>query len=185
MRKHLLRVGLVLTVCASLGMTSCIGSFSLTNRLLSWNKSISNKLVNEIVFVAFWVLPVYEVSGLADLLVINSIEFWTGDNPMACGTKRIEGSDGMNYLVKCDGKGYDIICENDGSVTRLDFDSELQSWSVTPDGASESYELLTFVDASHVSVPAADGSRLTIPLTSEGLLAYRAAATPAPLFAQK
>lgn len=182
MRKNVIRVGLVLTVCASLGLSSCIGSFALTNRLLTWNRTISNKLVNEIVFIAFWVLPVYEVSGLADLLVINSIEFWSGDNPMACGTKRIEGKDGMNYLVKCDGKGYDIVCENDGSTVRLDFSADAQRWDVTTP-AGETYELLTFVDPEHVSVPAADGTRTTIPLTEEGLMAYRAASTPT-LFAQ-
>ncbi|MDE6197901.1 MAG: DUF3332 domain-containing protein [Muribaculaceae bacterium] len=38
---------------------SCIGSFSLTNRLLGWNQHIGNKFLNELVFFAFWVLPVY------------------------------------------------------------------------------------------------------------------------------
>lgn len=183
MRKQLLRVGLVLTIAASLGMTSCIGSFALTNKLLSWNRSIGNKLVNEIVFIAFWVLPVYEVSGLADLVVINSIEFWSGDNPMAMGTKRIEGSDGMRYLVKCDGKGYDIINETDGTTVRLDFDTDAQRWDITAN--DNTYELMTFVDPEHVKVPLADGSYTTIPLTESGLLAYRAAATPSPLFAHR
>lgn len=176
MKKKLIRVGLVLAVCASFGLSSCIGSFALTNKLLSWNQTISNKIVNEIVFVAFWVLPVYEVSGLADLLVINSIEFWSGDNPMACGTKRIEGNDGMNYLVKCDGKGYDIVCENDGSSVRLDFAADSQRWDVTV--GDQTYELMTFVDADHVRVPAADGSYITVELTQDALMAYRAACAP-------
>lgn len=177
MKKTVLRVGLVLTVCASLGLSSCIGSFALTKRLMSWNQTIGNKVVNELVFIAFWILPVYEVSALADVLVINSIEFWSGDNPMACGTKRIEGTDGQRYLVKCDGKGYDITSENDGSNVRLDFDATAQRWDVTvPSG--ETYELVTFIDADHVSLPAADGTRQTVALTADGLLAYRTAATP-------
>lgn len=180
MKKNLLRVGLVLTVCASLGLSSCIGSFALTNRLLSWNKTIGNKVVNELVFFAFWVLPVYEVAGLADILVINSIEFWSGDNPMAQGTRRIEGTDGQRYLVKCDGKGYDIVSESDGSTVRLDFDAAERSWDViTP--AGERYELITFVDPDHVSLPAADGTRTVVSLDADGLMAYRAAATPALL----
>ncbi len=183
MRKNFLRVGLVLTVCASLGLSSCIGSFTLTNRLLAWNKTIGNKFVNELVFLAFWILPVYEVSGLADVLVINSIEFWSGDNPMACGTKRIEGNDGRQYLVKCDGKGYDIIGESDGLTVRLDFDKNERSWDVVlPSG--ESFELMTFVDDTHVSLPAADGSRMTVSLDEQGLMAYRAAA-PTALFAAR
>lgn len=179
MRKNLLRVGLVLTVCASLGLSSCIGSFALTNRLLTWNRTIGNKVVNELVFLAFWILPVYEVSGLADLLVINSIEFWSGDNPMAEGTRRIEGQDGQRYLVKCDGKGYDIVSENDGSSMRLDFDFDEKTWSyVAPDGTS--YDLLTFIDDTHVSLPC-DGHRMTVSLDNEGLMAYRAATSPALL----
>lgn len=177
MKKTILRAALILTVCSSLGLSSCIGSFALTKRLMNWNQTIGNKVVNELVFIAFWILPVYEVSALADILVINSIEFWSGDNPMACGTKRIEGTDGQRYLVKCDGKGYDITSENDGTTVRLDFDATDRSWDVTTP-AGETYELMTFIDDSHVSLPAADGTRIDVPLTSDGLLAYRSAATP-------
>ena len=83
MKKRILNGALVAVLCASmLTSTGCIGSFSLTNRLLGWNKTVGNKFLNELVFFAFWVLPVYEVTGLADLLVLNSIEFWSGRNPM-------------------------------------------------------------------------------------------------------
>lgn len=167
-------MALVLTIAASLGLSSCIGSFALTNRLMSWNKTISNKFVNELVFVAFWVLPVYEVSSIADILVLNSIEFWSGTNPMACSTKRIQGSDGRSFLVKCDGKGYDIIAEDDKTSVRLDFDVEAQRWDITAGG--QTFELLTFVDSNHVSLPAANGARQTVSLDSAGLMAYSAEA---------
>ena len=181
MKKSIIRPIILMTVCASMAMTSCIGSFTLTKRLMSWNETIGNKVVNELVFLAFWILPVYEVSALADILVINSIEFWSGDNPMACGTKRIDGNDGQRYMVKCDGKGYDIVNENDGSIVRLDFDSEARRWDVTTP-AGEAYELMTFIDDSHVTLPAADGTRQTVSLDDAGLYAYRASAS-APLLA--
>lgn len=154
MKKSLIKVGVVLTLAASLGLSSCIGSFALSNRILSWNKTIGNKFLNELVFAAFWLLPVYEVSLFADVVVINSIEFWSGSNPMACSTKRIVGDDGRRYLVKCDGKGYDIICETDKSSIRLDFDVEAQRWDVVV--GDQNYELMTFVDGDQVSVPALD-----------------------------
>ncbi len=119
MKKKYLSVAVILTVAASLVSTSCIGSFSLTNKLLSWNQTVGNKFVNELVFFAFWILPVYEVSGLADLLVLNSIEFWSGENPVAKGKKVIEGNDGR-YLVECDGKGYTITAMNDNTSVRLE-----------------------------------------------------------------
>ncbi|WP_300502185.1 DUF3332 domain-containing protein [uncultured Duncaniella sp.] len=171
MKKRFLPVAIVLTLCGSMLTTSCIGSFALTNKLLSWNQQIDNKFVNELVFIAFWIVPVYEVAALADVLVINSIEFWSGDNPVACGTKVIDGKDGR-YIVECDGKGYTITSENDKSVVRLDFDKEDQSWSVAlPNG--ESYELVTFIDETHVSVPGMDGSRNVVELSENGLMAYR------------
>lgn len=172
MRKIALKAGVVIALTAAIGFNSCIGSFALTNRLLSWNRSIGNKIVNELVFFAFLVLPVYEVAAAADMLVINSIEFWSGSNPMAMGTKKIQGSDGQIYLVKCDGKGYDIISQTDGSKVRLDFNSDDRRWDmVLPSG--ESYELMTFVDNTHVSLPALDGTRTTVELTSAGVYAYR------------
>lgn len=178
MKKTFIRVALVLTIAASLGLSSCIGSFALTNRLMSWNKTISNKFVNEFVFVAFWILPVYEVSTIADILVLNSIEFWSGTSPMASSTKRIEGSDGRTFLVKCDGKGYDIIAEDDQTSVRLDFNVDAQRWDLTAGG--QTFELLTFVDPDHIALPAADGTRQIVSLDSAGLLAYSASAN-APL----
>ncbi|MCM1075850.1 MAG: DUF3332 domain-containing protein [Bacteroides sp.] len=172
MKKRFLPVAIVLTLCGSMLTTSCIGSFALTNKLLTWNKQIDNKFVNELVFFVFWFpLPVYEVAALADILVINSIEFWSGDNPVTAGKKVIDGQDGR-YIVECDGKGYTITSENDKSVVRLDFNADDKSWSVVlPSG--ESYEFMTFIDETHVSVPGIDGVRNVVELSDDGLMAYR------------
>lgn len=150
---------------------SCIGSFSLTNRLLAWNEHVGDKFVNELVFFAFLVLPVYEVACLADILVLNSIEFWSGDNPMAKGTKVIEGTDGR-YLVKCDGRGYDIISMNDNTKVRLDFNTADQSWSYV-DSEGISHTIFTFVDDTHISVPVGNDTWQTVELSANGLMAYR------------
>ena len=143
MKKRLIPVALIAAISIPV-FTSCIGSFALTNKLLSWNQSLGSKIVNELVFIGFWILPVYEVSALADVLVLNSIEFWSGSNPMASGKKVIDGQDGR-YIVECDGKGYTITSDNDGSKVRLDFDVAEQTWSVAlPDG--ESIDFMTFID---------------------------------------
>lgn len=64
-------------------ISSCIGSFGLWNSLKDWNQGVSNKFVNELIFLAFHIVPVYEIAYLADALVLNSIEFWSGSNPTA------------------------------------------------------------------------------------------------------
>lgn len=175
MKKRFLPVALVAALSGSMLMSSCVGSFALTNKLLSWNRQVGDKFVNELVFFAFWIVPVYEVSALADVLVINSIEFWSGENPIASGKKVIDGKDGR-YIVECDGKGYTITSESDNSIVRLDFDKEDKSWSVAlPSG--ESYEFMTFIDENHVSLPGVDGTRNVVELSEDGLMAYREMAT--------
>ena len=73
MRKIKIAVSALLIAGSALLYTSCIGSFGMTKSVMKWNKSIGSKFVNELVFIAFWILPVYEVTALADVLVVNSI----------------------------------------------------------------------------------------------------------------
>lgn len=173
MKKKYLSVALVVALAGSMMFSSCIGSFSLTNKLLDWNNNISSKFVNELVFIAFCIVPVYEVAALADVLVINSIEFWSGSNPVAQGTKVIDGKDGR-YLVECDGKGYTIKSEIDGSVVRLDYTEEDKSWSVTANG--ETHTFMSFVDDSHVKMITPDGTFQEVELSQAGFYAYQSIA---------
>lgn len=170
MKRTYLTVALVCTLGISLLSTSCIGSFSLTNKLLSWNRGVSNKFVNELVFFAFWILPVYEVSALADVLVLNSIEFWSGNNPVAANQKVIDGQNGR-YLVESDAKGYTITSEEDGSVVRLDHNDDEDAWSATVNG--QTTRLFSFVDDSHISIITPDGSYHNVALDARGVMAYQ------------
>ena len=54
MRKKSLTLLVATTLASSVLFSSCIGSFGLTNKLLSWNSNIDSKFVNELVFIAFW-----------------------------------------------------------------------------------------------------------------------------------
>lgn len=83
MKKIKLFVAIALIAGYSLVQTGCIGSFSLTNKVLDFNRDLGDKFVQEAVFIAFLIIPVYEVTTLVDALVLNSIEFWTGDNPVS------------------------------------------------------------------------------------------------------
>ena len=94
MKKTYLSVALVIALATSMLTSSCIGSFSLFGKMRDWNEQVGDKFINELVFIAFWIVPVYEVAFMADFFVINSIEFWSGSNPVASGKKVIEGKDG-------------------------------------------------------------------------------------------
>lgn len=171
MKKYQIAVAVILLAGMSMTFSSCIGSFALTKSVLSWNKQVGNKFVNELVFFAFWVLPVYEVTALADVIVLNSIEFWSGSNPMEASVKAIDTDHGR-YLVKCDGKGYDIVCEATGETTRLNFDSDSQTWSVYANDGKE-YPFMTFIDDNHVKMITSEGDFRTYELSKSGVMAYQ------------
>lgn len=171
MKKCKIAVAAILLAGCSMTFTSCIGSFTLTKRVLAWNNQVGNKFVNELVFFAFWLLPVYEVTALADMIVLNSIEFWSGNNPMEASVKAIDTDHGR-YLIKCDGRGYDIICQATGESTRLDFNVETQTWAVeTKDG--ELLPFMTFIDSDHVKMITSVGDFRTYQLSSIGVMAYK------------
>ncbi|MGN0213068.1 MAG: DUF3332 domain-containing protein [Muribaculaceae bacterium] len=170
MRKNYLSVALVLVLAGSMMFSSCIGSFQLTNKVLAWNKQVGSKFVNELVFFAFWVLPVYEISSIADLLVLNSIEFWSGRSPLSAETKVIDGKD-ARYEVRRDLAGYTITNLSSKEVVRFDFSEADNSWSVSADG--KTVKFMQFVDDTHVRMIAPDGSLENVEISQEGVYAYQ------------
>ena len=182
MKRTKISVAAVLAIAALMPLQSCIGSFALTNKVLAWNKQVGDKFVNELVFVAFWILPVYELSGLADILVINSIEFWTGENPVTAQTKIIDGKD-AKYLVQRDATGYTITNLSDKTEVRLNFNAGEKSWSVEHDGKDITF--MTFVDDTHVKMLTPSGDFSTVELSQQGVMAYQEAAQNGLYFAQR
>ncbi|MGY6561699.1 MAG: DUF3332 family protein [Luteibaculaceae bacterium] len=64
--------------------TNCLGEFKLTRMLYEFNTSISdNKFVNNLVFWAANIIPVYAVVVFVDVVILNLIEFWSGSNPLS------------------------------------------------------------------------------------------------------
>lgn len=175
MKKSHFSLAIAIALACTLTFSSCIGSFALTNKVLNWNKQIGSKFVNELVFVAFWILPVYEITGIADVLVINSIEFWSGSNPVSANnTKIIDGKD-AKYLVKQDSKGYTITNLSDNTEMRFAFDETDNSWSIEANG--ESHKFMTFVDDNHVKMITPTGDFQTVELSQAGVYAYQQVAT--------
>jgi len=62
----------------SIPVTGCFGSFELVQRVYDFNESFDDKFVRSVVFWAFVIVPVYELAALADAVVLNVIEFWSG-----------------------------------------------------------------------------------------------------------
>ena len=165
MKKKSLTLLVAATLASSVLFSSCIGSFGLSNKLLDWNRNIDSKFVNELVFV-------YEISALADILVLNSIEFWSGSNPVAdAGTvKTIETKDGT-YAIETQKDGYHIQKEGEEKAVDLVFNEADKSWSVEANG--ESTKLLKFTGDDEVVMYLPDGKEMNVELNQAGVLAFK------------
>ncbi len=123
--------------------TSCIGSFSLTNTIYQWNNTVGEKFVNALVFAGLVIIPVYEVTLFVDGIVINTIEFWSGSNPIAANEDLNE-----SQIVSANGKTYKITAkrnkfiaeqiegEGKGEKAELVFHPEENSWYLNHNGTS-------------------------------------------------
>ena len=171
----------VLLLAAGVAMSSCVGSFGLFNRLAQWNKKATNsKFLNEIIFIL--ISPAYAVCGLADLLVLNSIEFWSGSNPMAYKTGKTEsvmGRDGRYYALTYLENGYRITAP-DGEVTELVHNAVDDSWSRVKDGKTE--ELFRF-DGNGSIKANVKGNVMDFALNDEGVYQARLAVNGGYFFA--
>lgn len=169
MRKNSIIVSALLGLTALLPLQSCIGSFALTNKVINWNNQVGSKFINELVFFAFWIIPVYEVTSLADLIVLNSIEFWSGNNPVEAYTKTVDTEQGT-YYIACDQSGYNITLP-DGNIIHLKFEEETSTWSaVTAEG--DIYPFMTMIDSQHVKMITPNGEFESFELSQDGLQAY-------------
>lgn len=78
---------LTLTVLALAGTSGCFGSFAVTRKVWGFNKTASNdKFVRELLFLGMNIVPVYGVASFIDAVFVNTIEFWSGSNPVSMST---------------------------------------------------------------------------------------------------
>ena len=78
-RPHRIGVGML---ALGLFVSGCYGPFNLTRRLYRWNGQIEGKWEKEFVFLLLAVTNIYSLAGLGDAIAFNSMEFWTGKNPV-------------------------------------------------------------------------------------------------------
>lgn len=177
MKKGKLSVIAVL-LSSSLLLSSCIGSFALWHKVLDWNKGISgNKFVNELVFIALNIVPVYGIASLADMLVCNSIEFWSGSNPAAkVGEKKTVKGENGDFIVETLENGYSISQEGTEAMNLI-FDENTNSWNVEVNG--EVSQLLTINNDGTANLALPNGETMNVTMDAQGVLAARQVANGA------
>ena len=88
----------IAVMCTFLPMatTGCFGGFELTKKVYKFNQEINpDKWVQWCAFLVMGVFQVYSAAGVIDTVFANSVEFWTGENPItADATRTFRGENG-------------------------------------------------------------------------------------------
>ncbi len=132
---------------ATILCSSCIGSFGLTSKVKDWNDNLGDKWVNELVFLGLNIVPIYSISLFVDAVVLNSIEFWTGENPVAATgeTKIVKNTAGEDVQITAMENGYNL--SNGSEDMQLIYNEAEMSWNAVYN--NQSTEILKFVDGNN------------------------------------
>ena len=160
--------------------TSCIGSFAAFNAYVDWCNDLGNKWINWIVYLLTGWLAV-PITLFVDGLVLNSIEFWTGSNPLAMApgdkeTELVKGEDGNTYEIAATQNRFDVsLVTEEGNDWKyaIVFAPETKSWSF--DYEEESITLMTLSeDNSYVTMHLPGDRTLDMNVTSSNNFAQQA-----------
>ena len=164
MKKSFKMVAALLSAC--IVMSSCMGSFGLTNKVYKWNESVGDKWANEIVFVAMNIIPVYSITLFVDAVVLNSVEFWTGNKPLANNgeVKIVKNSKGEEVTITANENGYNV--SNGETAMNFIFDEADNSWSVE---YNNTVNKLISIDGDNAQLYMLNGETMNVELNEEGM----------------
>ena len=165
-------LGMATIICCL--QTSCIGSFKLTKAVHEWNQNVGSKFVNELVFLVCIIVPVYEIATFIDGVVLNSIEFWTGTNPMAMkqGEKEIKivEQNGVKYEITATQNRFDFVQlqgSAKGTKGALVYNPETQTWSY--EGNNQSIKLVELTNENTANVFLPNGQTVSVEANQNGI----------------
>lgn len=171
-----------LMICSALSstilFTSCLGSFSAFNSLRDWNDGLTdNKFLDNLIFWALNIVPVYGLFFFGDVIIFNVIEFWSGSNPIAMNEDEIETQlvekNGNTYLLTAtkNQMNIEVIEGSDkGEQVKLVYAPNEQTWYAHKNDG-EIIKLSSFEDGFYI-VYMPDGQEVKIDPTAtreEGL----------------
>lgn len=184
MKKMILK-SVVIALAGTTLFSSCIGSFTLFNKLAKWNlKATDNKFLNAIIGVV--ISPAYGLCMFADWWILNTVEFWTGEKLIADAgkTQPVIGTNGDFYLVTTLVDGYSISNETTKQTSYLKYDNNSNTWSYEVDGQVS--KLLRVNADNTLTVFLPTGETMDVTNDAEGLKQVQALLNPAvPFMAAK
>lgn len=98
---------------AMVSLQGCYGKMALTKKVYQVNGQVGDKFLRSLVTWVFIIVPVYQISALVDFVLFNTIEFWSGRNPVAQGEKEFRYSE--------NGDTFRVQAQKNGDMLRYTF----------------------------------------------------------------
>jgi hypothetical protein len=62
----------------------CLGPNNLHDSIRNWNAEAAEEdWIKETIFLTMMIVPIYPVAYLSDILIFNTVAYWSGKNPIA------------------------------------------------------------------------------------------------------
>ncbi|MBU5611301.1 DUF3332 domain-containing protein [Geomonas azotofigens] len=104
---------LLAMVMAMVSLQGCYGKMALTRKVYQVNGEVGDKFLRSLVTWVFIIVPVYGIAALVDFVLFNTIEFWSGHNPVAQGEKEFQYSE--------NGDTFKVHAKKSGDILRYTF----------------------------------------------------------------
>ncbi len=145
MKKHARLISITLvSVLLLISLSGCFGNFALTRKAYQFNQNVGDKWVQQIVFWLMNFVPVYNAAAALDVVLFNTIEFWTGSNPVAMNASdemiKYANTENGNFQIKITQNR--IFIEqmsgaNAGTQMEMTFNPENNSWYMSSNGKTQ------------------------------------------------
>jgi hypothetical protein len=174
MKKAIRYASMVLGAAMLIQVQGCYGNFTLTRKVYAWNGSVGDKWIRSLVMFVLCIIPVYPVAGLVDYVLLNTIEFWTGSNPVTLreGDKEIQIVQwkGGEYRLTATTNRLDveeITGGKSGKTASLIFDVRTQSWAAASGDSRNTIIELVGEDGQIADLIHPDGHKQRLELALE------------------
>ena len=138
---------LAMVAAAALLFSGCYGSYTLTKKIYDWTGTLGDR---HFVPAIVWI-PVQWIGGIVcfvgDGLILNSIEFWTGSNPIAMQDGQVE-----KQVAEVDGQVVEMTASKgqlaiksltgEAKEAKLIFNEEEQAWYIQEDEGMRKFSQL-------------------------------------------
>ncbi len=173
MRKRISAIVFILMMSVTANFaTGCYGSFTLTKKVYNWNGTMGSKVMKSVVMWGLYIIPVYGIAGVADIFILNTLEFLQGSNPLAMNEGeqdiQIVQKDGKSYQITASKDKFDIVELNSENPHKasLVFDRNSESWSIQTSNENIVIAQMSETNENVLNLIHPDGSTVAVNITN-------------------